>query len=147
MSNPASSTVAAAAGGVATPAEGSVVDALAGAAGGEAVDALEANSEHESEVENASLVDQNAADREDGGADGVRGADAAVPSANPPAPPANPPAGGHRRRAALPIVDLDNLKQERANLKRQLRQCTKNVKAQAGMSPCNLMSLNRLSCE
>ena len=78
---------------------------------------------------------------------GADAPEAVAPPANPPAPAApapaapapaapaqgNPPAPGHgaRRRAALPLLDLDALKQDRANLKRQLRECAKNVKAQA----------------
>ena len=85
------------------------------------------------------MGDQNAADREGDGADGANRAEAAAArGANPPPPP---PArnGGRRRRTALPILDLDALKQERVDLKRQLRQCTKNVKAQARMSNCVLL--------
>ena len=36
-----------------------------------------------------------------------------------------------RRRVALPILDLEQLKSQPTNLKRQLRECTKSVKAQA----------------
>lgn len=51
-----------------------------------------------------------------------------------PAPPgvgaaAIPPRNGRRR---LELVDLDQLKANRANLKRQLKICSKEVKAQAG---------------
>lgn len=93
------------------------------------------NQSHESEAGG----DGEAPDREDEGADAP---EAVAPPANPPAPanpapaapaPGDPPAPGNgaRRRAALPLLDLDALKQDRANLKRQLRECAKNVKAQA----------------
>ena len=98
----------------------------------------EAGSGHESHESEAG-GDGEAPDREDEGADAP---EAVAPPANPPAPaapapaapaPGNPPAPGHgaRRRAALPLLDLDALKQDRANLKRHLRECAKNVKAQA----------------
>ena len=93
------------------------------------------NQSHESEAGG----DGEAPDHEDEGADAP---EAVAPPANPPAPanpapaapaPGDPPAPGNgaRRRAALPLLDLDALKQDRANLKRQLRECAKNVKAQA----------------
>lgn len=103
----------------------------------------EAGSGHESHESEAG-GDGEAPDREDEGADAP---EAVAPPANPPAPanpapaapapaapaPGDPPAPGNgaRRRAALPLLDLDALKQDRANLKRQLRECAKNVKAQA----------------
>ena len=76
--------------------------------------------------------DGEAPDREDDGADAPE-AVAPAPANPPPAAPApgNPPAPGNGGRRRLPLLDLDALKQDRANLKRQLRECAKNVKGQA----------------
>lgn len=52
-----------------------------------------------------------------------------------PAAPAAAPAAvlpRRQRRRQVEIVDLDHLKADRADLKRQLKVCTKEVKAQAG---------------
>ena len=52
-----------------------------------------------------------------------------------PAAPAAAPAAvlpRHQRRRQVEIVDLDRLKADRADLKRQLKVCAKEVKAQAG---------------
>ena len=69
----------------------------------------------------------------------------ALPMPPPPNPP--PPAnGGRRRRAVLPIMDLDALKQQRADLKRQLRDCAKTVKAQASRVRCKSLSYDITPC-
>lgn len=129
----ASAAVEGAADALAPPVEAAGAVALIGVDGEN--EAESGNESHESEAGG----DGEVPDREDEGADAP---EAVAPPANPPAPanppppapaPGNPPAPGNgaRRRAALPLLDLDALKQDRANLKRQLRECAKNVKAQA----------------
>ena len=118
--------------------EGAAVDALIPPVAAAGVVALigvdgenEAESGHESHESDAG-GNGEAPDREDDGADAPE-AVAPAPANPPPAAPApgNPPAPGNGGRRRLPLLDLDALKQDRANLKRQLRECAKNVKVQA----------------
>lgn len=91
----------------------------------------------ESEVEAVELVgnprsDRREEDAPDGSDENAAHEDDSDAGALPAVAPGNPPLPGHgRRRRALPIVDLDALKQQRLALKRQLRECAKSVKAQA----------------
>ena len=96
------------------------------------VPAPEAPEAEESDAEAASAGGH---DDGGGGTDNIAGEEEPAVAVARPAPPGAaglvPHVVSGRRRVALPMLDLDQLKSQRKNLKRQLRECTKSVKAQA----------------